>query len=125
MRYTGRTMPVAGPNQRSLSVLVVTPSFDQRSFIEATIESVLSQDYPSVRYRIVDGGSTDGTCDVLRKYDGRLQWTSSPDSGQADAINRGFADTSGDILAWLNSDDTYEPGAISAAVNYLNEHPDV
>jgi len=107
-------------------VSVITPSFNHVNFIEATIRSVLEQDYSRIEYLVVDGGSDDGTVDVIKKYANRLAWwVSEDDRGQTDAINKGFANARGDILAWLNSDDTYEPGAISAAVKYLNENPDV
>ena len=107
-------------------VSIVTPSFNQARYIEATIQSVLGQTYPRIEYLIVDGGSTDGTVEVIKKYAGRIGWwVSEPDQGQTDAINKGFARARGDILAWLNSDDTYEPGAVAAAVKYLLEHPEV
>ena len=107
-------------------VSIVTPSFNQERYIEKTIQSVLVQDYPQIEYRIVDGGSTDGTVHVIKKYAHQLAgWVSEKDRGQTDAINKGFAQAKGDIVAWINSDDTYEPGAISAAVRYLQEHPDV
>ena len=118
-------------------VTIVTPSFNQARYIEATIQSVLTQDYPNVEYLIVDGDSTDETVEIIKKYDGRggvtppLQthkinwWVSEPDKGQTDAINKGFGRANGQILAWLNSDDTYEPGAISNAVKYLLDHPEV
>lgn len=104
-------------------VSVITPSLNQRRFIEATIESVLSQDYPRIEYIVMDGGSTDGTLNVLRRYEGRIQWTSEPDRGQSHAINKGFRRARGDILAWLNSDDTYLPGAVRTAVDHLMLHP--
>ena len=107
-------------------VSIVTPSFNQDRYIEDTIQSVLAQDYPQIEYRIVDGGSTDNTIGVIKKYESKLVgWVSEKDKGQTDAINKGFAQAKGDILAWINSDDTYEPGAVSAAVRYLQEHPDV
>lgn len=105
-------------------VSIVTPSLNQGQFIEATIESVLSQDYPRLEYIVVDGGSTDGTLDVLRRYERRLEWISEPDRGQSHAINKGFRRSRGEILAWLNSDDTYLPGAVSAAVEHLLQHPE-
>ena len=107
-------------------VSIITPSFNQARYIEATIQSVLGQDYPRIEYIIVDGGSTDGTPDVIKKYEDKLAfWVSEKDKGQTDAINKGFARAKGEILAWINSDDTYEPGALSAAVSYLAAHPDV
>lgn len=106
-------------------VTIVTPSFNQGDFIEATIESVLSQDYPHIEYMVIDGGSTDGTLDVLRCYEDRLTWLSEPDEGQSQAINKGFRRAKGDILAWLNSDDVYLPGAVSESVAYMQAHPEI
>lgn len=107
-------------------VSIITPSFNQARFIEATIRSVLSQDYPRLEYIILDGGSTDGTVGIIEKYSGQIAWwISEQDKGQTDAINKGFGRARGQILAWLNSDDTYEPGAVSAAVKYLLDHPEV
>jgi len=107
-------------------VSIITPSFNQARFLEATIQSVLSQDYPRLEYIIVDGGSNDGSLNIIQKYAPRLAgWVSEPDRGQTDAINKGFARARGEILAWLNSDDTYQPGAVSAAVKFLQEHPQV
>ena len=107
-------------------VSIVTPSFNQARYIEATIRSVLTQDYPAVEYIIVDGGSSDGAVDIIRSHADQLAWwVSEKDKGQTDALNKGFAQATGQILAWINSDDTYEPGAISAAVAYLTAHPEV
>ncbi|MDD1682673.1 MAG: glycosyltransferase [Methanoregula sp.] len=106
-------------------VTIVTPSYNQGRFIEETILSVLNQDYSNIEYIVIDGGSTDQTLDILRKYDGRLTWFSEKDKGQTDAINKGLRLAKGEILAYLNSDDTYLPGAISRAVRYLtSENPD-
>lgn len=106
-------------------VTIVSPSLNQGTYIEATIESVLSQDYPQLEYILVDGGSTDGTLDKLRRYEGRLRWISEPDAGQAAAINKGFAMGSGEILGWLNCDDGYEPDAIARVVRSFLDHPEV
>jgi len=133
-------------------VSIITPSFNQARYLEATIQSVLSQDYPRIEYMIVDGGSKDESVDIIKRYAKTLEsdsssysqgmlseyqeqapviqnkinwWVSEKDKGQTDAINKGFARAKGDILAWINSDDTYEPGAVSAAVKVLQEHPEI
>ncbi|MGC8484329.1 MAG: glycosyltransferase family 2 protein [Candidatus Baltobacteraceae bacterium] len=106
-------------------VTIVTPSFNQGRFIRETIESVLTQDYPNIEYIVVDAASTDETADVVRGYAGRLTFISEPDRGQSHAINKGFARARGSIVAWLNSDDVFLPGAVSAAVKAFQEHPQV
>lgn len=106
-------------------VSIITPSYNQGRFIEETIVSVLTQDYPRIEYIVMDGGSTDETLDKLRKYESRLTWYSEKDKGQSAAINKGLRLAKGEILAYLNSDDTYLPGAITRAVQYLTvENPD-
>lgn len=114
------------PNSELPLVTVVTPSYNQAKYLERTILSVLGQDYPHLEYIVIDGGSSDGSLEIIQKYAGRLHsWVSEADLGQTDAINKGFARANGQILAWLNSDDTYNPGAIREAVQFLQEHADV
>ena len=105
-------------------VSIVTPCLNAERFIRETVESVLAQDYPQIEYLVMDGGSTDATLDILREYGNRLTVNSTKDAGQADAINRGFRRSTGEIFAWLNADDTYLPGAVSLAVRSLDEHPE-
>ena len=105
-------------------VSIVTPSYNQARFLGQAVESVLVQDYPQIEYLVLDGGSTDGSVEILRAHEDRIDhWVSEPDAGQADAINRGWQRSRGQILAWLNSDDRYEPGAISAVVEAFQRHP--
>lgn len=106
-----------------LKVSIITPSFNQAGFIERTIKSVLGQDYDNIEYIIIDGGSSDGTLNVIEKYAGKLTWISEKDKGQSDAINKGLRMATGDIVAFLNSDDTYEPGTISQVANYFKKNP--
>jgi len=114
------------PNASALPlVTIVSPSLNQGPYIETAIESVLTQDYPRLEYMVVDGGSTDGTIETLRRYGDRLRWVSERDEGQAAAINRGFALGSGEILAWLNCDDYYEKGAVSRVVDCILHRPEL
>jgi len=108
-------------------VSIVTPSYNQGRFIRETIESVLTQDYPNIEYWVIDGGSTDETVSILCEYesDPRFHWLSERDEGQSDAINKGWSRCQGDILAWLNSDDTYIPGAIRSQISFLESHASV
>ncbi len=94
-------------------ISIVTPSYNQGQYLEKTIESILSQNYPNLELIIIDGGSTDESINILRRYENRISfWVSEPDNGQADAINKGLKKTTGEIFNWLNSDDYLEPGAL-------------
>ena len=105
-------------------VTVVTPSLNHGRFIRETIESVLSQSYSRIEYLVMDGGSTDETVEILKSYDDRLGWVSEPDDGQTQAINKGWRRARGTLIAYLNSDDTYLPGAVETAVAAFGAHPD-
>src|SRR6266852_2420785 len=102
-----------------LLVSVVTPTYNQAAFLRDTIESVLSQDYPAVEYQIIDDGSTDDTPQILQEYSGRALVDRHENRGQTPTINKGWERAKGDILTWLNSDDTFLPGAVSTAVEYF------
>jgi glycosyltransferase involved in cell wall biosynthesis len=103
---------------------IVTPSYNQAPYVEATLQSVLSQGAPGLEYIVLDGGSTDGSAEIIRRYGDRLTyWESAPDKGQSDAIHRGFQRGRGNIMAWLNSDDTYEPGALARVARAFAENP--
>jgi glycosyltransferase involved in cell wall biosynthesis len=111
--------------KRVPSIAIVTPSFNHAPFLSATIDSVLAQNYPALFYHVQDGGSVDGSVEILKSYDDRLSWKSAPDEGQADAINRGFADVDCEIMAYLNSDDILLPGALDCVANFFAERPDI
>lgn len=107
-------------------VSIVTPSYNQSAFLEETILSVLQQEDVDIEHIIIDGGSTDGSLDIIKKYAGRLAWwVSERDSGQADAINKGLRRATGEYIAWLNSDDLYMPGAVAQAAAALGSNPEV
>lgn len=107
-------------------VSIVTPSYNQAQFLEETIQSVLAQDYPNIEYILIDGGSNDGSQEIIHRYANRFAyWVSEKDQGQAEAINKGLGRARGEIWAWINSDDIYYPHAVSQAVNYLMAHPEV
>ncbi len=106
-------------------VSIITPSFNQAGYLEATILSVLDQGYPNIEYLIADGGSHDGSVQIIEKYASRLAWwVSEKDRGQGDAINKGFGHSKGEIVAWLNSDDLYLPDAVEQAVALFGKYPD-
>ena len=107
-------------------ISIITPSYNQAAFLEQTLRSVLEQDYPNIEYLVVDGGSTDGSVEIIKKYADRLAWwVSEKDHGQGEAINKGFARATGKYIAWVNSDDFYQPGAIRSAVSELEAHPEL
>lgn len=131
-QYQPRRLLLAGDTKAQMvlsnypKVSIVTPSFAQGRYIEKTIRSILDQGYPNLEYFVQDGGSTDETIAVLKRYDQQLSgWVSKMDGGQSHAINRGFYRTSGEIMGWLNSDDLLLPGALACVVDYFNRHPDV
>jgi glycosyltransferase involved in cell wall biosynthesis len=107
-------------------ITVVTPSYNQGQYLEETIQSVLRQGYPNLEYIIIDGGSSDNSVDIIKKYEGQLAfWVSEPDRGFGDAINKGFRRATGSILCWLNSDDLLQPGALTIVGTYFKHNPTV
>ncbi|MEO6731334.1 MAG: glycosyltransferase family 2 protein [Ferruginibacter sp.] len=107
-------------------ISIVTPSFNQGEFIEETILSVITQNYPNLEYIIIDGGSTDGSVDIIKKYEKYLSyWVSEPDKGHGDALNKGFVRTTGDIMAWVNSDDKYFPWTLETVAQVFTQHEDI
>ncbi|MHB9139173.1 MAG: glycosyltransferase family 2 protein [Victivallaceae bacterium] len=106
-------------------ITVITPSFNQGQFLEQTIKSVLEQDYPNLEYIIMDGGSSDNSVEIIKKYERYLTyWQSQPDGGQSAAINAGFQRATGEILCWLNSDDQFSPGTLKTVGQYFYDHPE-
>ncbi|HIE83134.1 MAG TPA: glycosyltransferase, partial [Dehalococcoidia bacterium] len=107
-------------------ISIVTPSYNQAEFLEATIQSLISQNYPNLEYVIIDGGSTDGSVEIIKKYEGNLHfWCSEPDGGLYDAINKGFAQTSGEIMTWLCSDDMHCPWSLKTISDIMLKVPQV
>jgi len=106
-------------------ISIVTPSYNQAKFLERAILSVLNQNYPNLEYIIIDGGSTDGSVEIIKKYEKYLTfWVSEKDKGQSDAINKGFRKTSGELVGWQNSDDIYLPGAFMKLAEKYKKNPD-
>ena len=111
--------------QRLPRITLVTPSFNQAPYLGATIRSVLGQGYPDLEYIVMDGGSTDGSVGIIRRHEADLAfWKSAPDGGQSDALRQGFSRATGEVLGWLNSDDTLEPGALLDVGELFARRPD-
>jgi glycosyltransferase involved in cell wall biosynthesis len=106
-------------------ISIITPSFNQGIYLEDCIQSILGQDYPNLEYFIIDGGSKDQSIRIIKKYEAQLSgWVSEPDQGQSDAINKGMQRASGDLIAWLNADDYYLPGALQTIAESYQQHPE-
>ena len=105
-----------------MKISIITPSYNQAAFIERTILSVLNQNYPDLEYIVMDGGSTDGTIEILKKYSDKIIWKSEKDSGQSDALNKGLKIATGYIVAYLNSDDTYELGTLKKIAEFFQNN---
>jgi len=118
---------IARQNEKALpKISIVIPSFNQGKFIEQTLKSVIDQSYPNLELILVDGGSTDNTLDIIKKYEKYFTWwVSEPDTGQTAAINKGFEKSSGEIMAWLNSDDLMISGVLRLVADYFANNPDV
>ncbi len=110
-------------NKKYLKISVITPSFNQGSFIKETIDSVLNQNYPNIEYIVMDGGSTDNTIKILKSYGDKIKWISKKDNGQADAINKGMTKVTGDIITYINSDDVMLPNTLKIINKYFLKHP--
>ncbi len=125
LRLPSGNPPTPAPEDAP-TISIVTPSLNQARFLEAAIESVLGQNYPHLEYVVQDGGSDDGSREILDRYSRRLHhWESAPDGGQSSALNRGFARTTGEVMAYLNSDDLLLPGALSYVARFLHDHPKI
>jgi Glycosyl transferase family 2 len=120
-RFDGGRRATGGNSYTRISI--VMPAYNQVKFIERSILSILNQNYPNLQFIIMDGGSTDGTLDIIRKYEKYLYWRSEPDQGQSDAINKALVQTDGELIGWLNSDDVYFPGAFYALHEALQRRP--
>jgi GT2 family glycosyltransferase len=120
-KYVAAQPPTPAP-----TISIVTPSYQQGRYLARTLYSVVSQNYPALEFVIEDGGSSDETLDVIRRFEPALsRWRSEPDDGQGDAINRGFRGTTGEIMAWLNADDLLLPGSLAFVASYFTAHPEV
>jgi glycosyltransferase involved in cell wall biosynthesis len=107
-------------------ISVITPSYNQGQFLERTILSIINQNYPNLEYIVIDGGSTDNSVEIIKKYETRIvYWVSEKDKGQTDAINKGMRKATGDIVCWINSDDVLLPGAVQIVARYFNRHSNV